>query len=170
MKHALWACLLFPSLPLDVFARAQSSADAQRPFVVGSGGHYPRVVAANGAARDAGIRDDQLISGALALAPDLVLRDRDADAESRALAQLATWTLTFTPMACLAPPNAIVAEIGASLRLFGGLPRLVARLAGGTHALGYANRLGIAPTPGAALLLARAGITQPVDDRARLPA
>ena len=167
-KGSLWACLLFPSLPLDVFARAQSS-DAQRPFVVGSGGHYPRVVAANRAARDAGIRDDQLVSGALALAPDLALRDRNVEAESRALAQLATWTLTFTPMACLAPPNAVVAEIGTSLRLFGGLPRLVARLAGGTHAMGYANRLGIAPTPGAALLLARAGITQPVDDRVRLP-
>ena len=164
----LWACLLFPSLPLDVFARAQSPDDAHRPFVVGSGGHYPRVVAANRAARDAGIRDDQLVSGALALAPDLVLRDRDADAESRALAQLATWTLTFTPMACLAPPNAIVAEIGASLRLFGGLPQIVERLEHGTHALGYANRLGIAPTPGAALLLARAAIAHPVADCARL--
>ena len=165
----LWACLLFPSLPLDVFARAQSVEDAQRPFVVGSGGHYPRVVAANRAARAAGIRDDQLISGALALAPELAMRDRDPAAEAHALAQLATWALGFTPMACLAPPNAIVAEIGTSLRLFGGLPRLVARLAGGMHALGYANRMGIAPTPGAALLLARAGITQPVDDRARLP-
>jgi len=169
MNGVLWACLLFPSLPLDVFARAQSPEDAQRPFVVGSGGHYPRVVAANRAARDAGIRDDQLISGALALAPELAMRDRDAAAEAQALAQLATWALGFTPMACLAPPNAIVAEIGASLRLFGGLPRLVARLAGGMHALGYANRTGIAPTPGAALLLARAGIAQPVDDPARLP-
>jgi len=165
----LWACLLFPSLPLDVFARAQSPDDVHRPFVVASGGHYPRVVAANRTARDAGIRDDQLISGALALAPDLVMRDRDADAESRALAQLATWTLTFTPMACLAPPNAIVAEIGTSLRLFGGLPQLVERLESGTQTLGYANRLGIAPTPGAALLLARAGISRPVDDRLRLP-
>ena len=51
----LWTCLLFPSLPLDVFARAIAPDDA-RPFVVGSGGHYPRVVAANAAARAAGIR------------------------------------------------------------------------------------------------------------------
>jgi protein ImuB len=167
-QGSLWACLLFPSLPLDVFTRAQSS-DVQRPFVVGSGGRYPRVVAASRAARDAGIRDGQLVAGALALAPDLALRDRDVDAESRALAQLATFALTFTPMACLTPPNGIVAEIGTSLRLFGGLPRLVACLAGGTHALGYANRLGIAPTPGAALLLARAGVTRPVDGRAQLP-
>jgi protein ImuB len=166
MKGALWACLLFPSLPLDVFARAQH--DDSVPFVVGSGGRYPRVVAANAAARRAGIRDEQLVAGALALAPDLALRDRDLDAEARALAQIATWTLTFTPLACLVPPNAVVADIGASLRLFGGLPRLVAGLAGGAHALGYDNRLGIAPTPGAALLLARAGRTQAVTDRARL--
>ena len=55
----LWACLLLPSLPLDVFARAAPD-DAQRPFVVASGGHYPRVVAANGCAHAAGIRRDQL--------------------------------------------------------------------------------------------------------------
>src|SRR6185436_4881948 len=165
----LWACLLFPSLPLDVFARAIAPDDA-RPFVVASGGHYPRVVAANAAARAAGIRAEQLVSSALALAPELVLRDRDSDAQTRALAQLATMALMLTPMACLAPPNAIVADIGGSLRLFGGLPRVVARLVGGACALGYATQVGIAPTPGAALLLARAGHTQPVTEPAQLPA
>lgn len=168
-KGALWACLIFPSLPLDVFARARPSPDALRPFAVGSGGHYPRVVAACAAARAAGIRNGQSIASALALAPNLVLRDRDAEAEARALAQLATWALTFTPMACLAPPDAIVADIGASLRLFGGLPRLVAQLTAGTQALGYDGRLGIAPTPGAALLFARAGRTRAVLDSAHLP-
>ncbi len=166
----LWTCLLFPSLPLDVFARAQAPADAARAFVITSGGHYPHVVTANALARDAGIRSGQLISSALALAPELVMRDRDSDAEMRALAQLATWVLAFTPNACVAPPNAVVAEIGGSLRLFGGLPRLVARLVGGAHALGYGPHVGIAPTPGAALLLARAGHAQPVTNVAQLPA
>ncbi len=67
---------LFPSLPLDVFARGQSQDDAARPFVVGSGGHYPRIVAASDAARAASIREDQLVSGALALAPHLAMRRR----------------------------------------------------------------------------------------------
>jgi protein ImuB len=165
----LWICLLFPSLPLDVFARARSPAHEAHPFVVSSGGHYPAVVAADSAARAAGICDGLLVSGALALAPDLVLRDRDESAEARALAQLATFVLAFTPMTCLAPPDAVVADIGGSLRLFGGLPRLVARLVHGTHALGYAAQIGIAPTPGAALLLARAGHAQPVLERAQLP-
>jgi protein ImuB len=165
----LWACLLFPSLPLDVFARAQTPDDAAHPFVVSSGGHYPHVVAANAAARATGIRAGQLISAALAFAPELRSRDRDGDAEAHALAQLATWALTFTPGASLAPPNAVVADIGGSLRLFSGLPRVAARLVGGAHALGYAARLGLAPTPGAALLFARAGRAQAVTDVAQLP-
>lgn len=166
---ALWTCLLFPSLPLDVFARALAPHEAVRPFVVGSGGRSPRIVRANAAARATGIRDGQLVSGALALAPDLVLRDRDGDAEARALAQIATWVLSFTPTTCLAPPAAVVAEIGSSLRLFGGLPRLVARLTTGVRELGYTNRLGIAATPDAALLLARAGDPVPVHEVERLP-
>ncbi len=166
----LWACLLFPSLPLDVFARASAPADAARPFVVGSGGHYPRIVAINAAALAAGIRPGQLVSAALALAPELVLRDRDPDAEARALAQLATWTATFTPGTHLAPPDAVLADIGGSLRLFGGLPPLIARLASDVQAQGYAMRLGVAPTPGAALLLARAGDPRPLRDPAQLAA
>src|SRR5262245_16699640 len=124
----LWAALLFPSLPLDVFARAWSGENASRRLVVASGGNAPRVVAANASARHAGIRPEQAVSAALALAPDIVLRDRDAEAETRALAQIATWLLRFTPQTSLVPPDAVVADIGGSVRLFRGLPRLVAQL------------------------------------------
>ena len=95
----------------------------------------------------------QLVSAALALAPDLVLRDRDPAAETAALAAVATWATQFTPTVSLAPPDAVLAEIGGSLRLFGGLPRLAAHFARGAHDLGYAARLAFAPTPTAALLL-----------------
>lgn len=164
----LWACLLLPSLPLDVFARAAPD-DAERPFVVASGGHYPRVVAANGAARAAGIRSDQLISAALAFAPDVVLRDRDPDAEAAALAEVATLLLAFTPQVSLAHPNAIVAEIEGSVRLFGGLAQLLAMLVERVESRGYVARMALAPTPTAALLLARAGHAQPVPRRTALP-
>ena len=153
----LWTCLLLPSLPLDVFARAQTPADAARPFAVTTGGHYPRVVATNAAADDAGIQRGQLISAALALIPDLVLRDRDPNAEAAALAAVATWSTQFTPTVSLAPPDAVLAEIDGSLRLFGGLSRLAAHFTRGAHDLGYTARLAFAPTPTAALLFARAG-------------
>jgi len=165
----LWACLLLPSLPLDVFARAAAPDDAKRPFVVTSAGHYPRVVAANECAHSAGIRCDQLISAALAFAPDVVLRDRDADAEEAALAEVATLLLAFTPQVSIALPNAVVAEIAGSVRLFGGLPQLLARLAQRVENRGYVTRMALAPTPTAALILARAGNAKPVLDRVALP-
>lgn len=157
----LWACLLLPSLPLDVFARAQ---DAGTPFVVATGGHHPRVVAASDAARVAGIRREQPIAAALALAPDVVIRERDMAAEQAALADVATMLLAFTPSASLAPPNAVVADIAGSLRLFGGLAQLDAALRRAVRARGYDATLAVAPTPTAALLLARSGCTTPVLD------
>ncbi|MBU6485941.1 MAG: DNA polymerase Y family protein, partial [Betaproteobacteria bacterium] len=124
----LWICLHLPSLPLDVFARACAPDIAGRPFVVASSGRHPQVVAANAPARDAGIRRGQSIAAVLALAPAITLRERDPAAEAEALAEVATIALAFTPHAGLVPPDAVVAEIGGSLRLFGGLARLTARL------------------------------------------
>jgi protein ImuB len=51
----------------------------------------------------------------------------------------------------------VLAEIGGSLRLFGGLPQIADQFAQGAHDLGYAARLAFAPTPTAALLFARTG-------------
>jgi protein ImuB len=169
VSDPLWACLLLPSLPLDVFARTAAPGEDMRAFVVASGGHYPRVVAANAAAAAAGIRRDQLVSAALALAPDVVLCDRDVAAEEEALREVATLVLAFTPQASLAPPNAIVAQIAGSVRLFGGLPQLLERLVNEAQARGYEPTLALAPTPTAALALARAGGGAPVLDRAQLP-
>ena len=153
----LWTCLILPALPLEIFARAQAPADAARPFAVTTGGHYPRVVVANAAAADAGVCVGQLVSAAIALAPDLVLCERDPNAEAAALAAIATWATQFTPAVSLAPPDAVLAEIGGSLRLFGGLSPLAAHVTRGVHDLGYTPRLAFAPTPTAALLFARAG-------------
>jgi protein ImuB len=166
----LWACLLLPSLPLDVFARALAPDAAARPFVVVSGGRHSRIVAANAAARAAGIRREQLVSAALALTPDIALRERDLAAEEAALADVATSLLAFTPQVSLAPPNAVLAEISGSVRLFGGLPRLLEHLDAQAQARGYAARLALAPTPLAALLLARAGHAAPVRECEALPA
>jgi len=152
----MWLALVFPVLALDVFERGRD-ASCGEPFAVASGGHPPRVIAANAAARACGIRAGQSVSAALALAPDVVLRDREPAHEDAALAQLATFALAFTPMTALARPDAIVAEIGPSLRLFGGRAALVAALRAGVAERGFGAQPGLAPTPSAALALARAG-------------
>ena len=152
-----------------MFARVCAPEEAQRPFVVASSDRHPQVVAANVPARDAGIRRGQSIAAALALAPAITLRERDPAAEAEALAEIATLALAFTPNASLVPPDAVVAEIGGSLRLFGGRAQLIGQLQAAAQARGCATRIALAPTPLAALLLARAGSTMPVPDIAHLP-
>ncbi|HET7096113.1 MAG TPA: DNA polymerase Y family protein [Casimicrobiaceae bacterium] len=156
--------MLLPSLALDVFARALPPADAAKPFAIATGGHAPRIVGANAGAQAAGIQPGQLVSVSLALAPDLVLRDRNPDGEAAALAAVATWATQFTPAVTLAPPDAVLVEIGGSLRLFGGLSKLAAQLSAGARDLGYDVQLALAPTPIAALLFARSGESRVRDD------
>ncbi|HTP38298.1 MAG TPA: hypothetical protein VMI92_01870 [Steroidobacteraceae bacterium] len=59
-------------------------------------------------------------------------------------------------------------EIGASLALFGGLAALLARIEAALGELDYPFRHGMAPTPAAALLRARAGCSAPCADTAAL--
>jgi protein ImuB len=164
----LCCALHFPSLPLDVYERGASPGQLARPFVVDSGGHVPRIVAANAAARAAAIREGMLLSAAYALAPDLMQQARDPVAESAALEQVATFALRFTPAVSLAAPASIVADIAGSLKLFGGRTKLVSRLVQGCEARGFAVRAGIAPTPLAALALARAASPRIVEAPAAL--
>ena len=77
-----------------------------RPFAITTGGHYPRIVAANDAALAAAVAPEQLVSAAFALAPGIALRDRDSELESAALARVAAWATQFTPNVSLAPPDA----------------------------------------------------------------
>src|SRR5687768_2566731 len=74
-----------------------------------------------------------------------------------ALAPIAAWACQFTPRVSLEPPQALVAEVGASLRLFGGRAALLARWRAGLDALGVEAALACAPTARGALWLARGG-------------
>jgi protein ImuB len=80
-----------------------------------------------------------------------------------ALQTLALWALQWSgqvsPQAAPDGSATLWLEIGASRRLFGDHLRLRERIAAGLTPLGYSHRLGIAPTPQGAALLARAGLT-----------
>src|SRR5438105_2592550 len=156
----LWVCVLLPQLPLEVFTRSRDDRferDGEMLFAITTAGHHPRIVIANEAAQSCGIAPGQLVSAALALAPDVVLRNRDPQAEMAALRGVAAWLTQFTPMVSLAAPQAVLAEIAGSLRLFGGFRALLQHIAQGVQALGYSVQIACAPTPTAAQFLARAG-------------
>jgi protein ImuB len=161
----LWACLHFPDLSLQLLQRGAAFAG---PLVVGSRGNRPSVVSCNSAARELGVAAGMKMSAAIALAPDLIERQRDAAAEHQALERIAAWSGQFTPAVSLSAPDAVLLELAGSLRLFGGLRPLLLRLSEGLSELGYAAAIAAAPTPGAARLLARSGLSVSVTDAAAL--
>jgi len=95
------------------------------------------------------------VVAARALLDDLRLLARDSSRERVALEQLAAWAMRYTSMVSLAPPQALLLEIAGSLKLFGGLERLSAQIQGDLRELGYGVATAVAPTPLAALWLAR---------------
>lgn len=91
--------------------------------------------------------------------PDLALEmhARDAADEAAMLARLAAWCGQFSSFVSISAPHALVLEAGGSLKLFGGIGRLAARIKSGLRALGVTARIAAAPTPLAAELCAWAG-------------
>jgi protein ImuB len=95
------------------------------------------------------------VAAARALATDLRAAERDPQVERAALERLAAWAGQFTPMACV-DGQGIALEIESTVRLFEGHAKLIAAIRRGIHDLGFRATVGIAPTPLAARLFARA--------------
>jgi protein ImuB len=95
---------------------------------------------------------------ALALAPQLLLGQADAQRDAAALLAVAHVALAFTPEVVLAPGHTVLLQVQASLRLFGGLQALLTRLHADLATLwppaGHAVQVAAAPTAVAAALLA----------------
>lgn len=149
----LWLALELPSLPLQIVERAGPVHDA---LVITEGpAQRPLVACANAAAQEAGVREGQAVAAAKALAGNLRVVPRDARAQRQSLERLAAWAGQFTPMVAI-ESQGIALEVEASLRLFGGHARLAAAVRQGVRELGFRAALGLAPTPLAARLFARA--------------
>ena len=105
-----------------------------------------RIVAANAAARDCGVRPGQKRATALALAPHARLGEADPARDEAALMAVAHVLMGFTPAVSFGGGHVVLAEVQASLRYFGGLPRLLRRLRAELAPLGHALRVACAPT------------------------
>ena len=112
---------------------------------------------ANAAAARCGIAPGLRVSAALALARGLRVLARNPDHERRALQRLAAWAGQFSSLVHVEAPQALLLEVGGSLRLFGGLENLLTQVELGLTELGYTAQLAVAPTRLAATWLARAG-------------
>lgn len=120
-------------------------------------GERQRILVCDAKAGARGLRSGMPVAAALALAPGLRLRERDAAAETEALLGIAAWAMQCTPSVALDFPDLVLLEVSGSLKLFGSLGEIEARLRHGLAAMGYSARLAAAPTARAASWFARAG-------------
>ena len=148
----LWLAVRLRALPLVALPRG-----AEGPWaVVADEGATRVLVGANAAAARYGLVAGQKLNAARALAPSLEIVERDPPREAQHLERLARWAMSLTPLVSLEPPDGLLLEVQGSLRLFGGAEALMARAAGELDARGEPCALAAAPTPRAALWLARA--------------
>lgn len=150
----LWIALTLPELSLQI---AERGSDASHPLVISSGPDTrPFVFAANQSAQLAGIHRGTTIASARTLANDLRVVQRQAEYEHGAIHNFACWASQFTPNLTLKQDEGLVLEVESTLRLHGGLGALLNKLKMGTDQLGYHVECGVAPTPLAAWLFAKA--------------
>lgn len=149
----LWACLYLPDL---AFHAAFDGLDDTHPRALVDGPvQRRRIVTADAAAREAGVRGGQSLAAARVLCPALHVRPRLSAHESRLLEEVAVQAYRFSDRVAPAPPQSLLLEVGASLKLFGGWRALQGRLRDSLADLGLDLHLAAAPTAAAAWLLAR---------------
>lgn len=163
-RSSLWMSLFFPRLSLETL---DADVDA-RPWAVIDEAHGKQVIhAASPPAREMGVETGMALTAAYALCPELQTERRDHSAEQACLTDLADGAVQYSSMVSL-EPQALLLEIGASLKLFGGLQALWARVEGDLRQQPYRVDMAVAPTPQAALLLARCGMQARITESAAL--
>ena len=150
-----WLAIYLPLLPLQSLVLQDQG---RLPLAVSeTRGRQQRILLCNPAAADAGVSPGMPVSAARVLADELRVFARDARREDTALQGLALWAGRFSSQVSLVPPAGLLLELGGSLRLFGGVAKLLPLIRSGLDDLGYRARLCLAPTAAGALLLAQSG-------------
>lgn len=161
-RASLWMGLFFPRLSLEAL---DADVDA-RPWAAIDETHGKQIIhAASQPAREMGVEPSMALTAAYALCPELQTERRDHSAELACLTDLADGAVQYSSMVSL-EPQALLLEIGASLKLFGGLQALWARVEGDLRQQPYGVDMAVAPTPQAALLLARCGMQARITENA----
>lgn len=159
----LWASLYLPDLLLSTVNNDKAIAVTERL------NHRLQIRSSNALAQSAGVFNGMTLNSAYALLPALSVIEYNAEREVILLQQLGEWAMQFSSIVCLHPPCHILIEIAGSKRLFEGFDSLLTLIQQELSQLGYHGQLGIAPTPLAANLLARANVRRGIVQKSRLP-
>ncbi len=151
--------LFLPTWSTDRVRRKSGSAapPAETPLVlIGREGRRRVVLAADAAARRAGLRPGIPVTKAQALVPGLIVNNADPVGDAEALDRLALWALRlYAPIVAADPPDGLVIDTTGAAHLHGGedamLEAMIARFA----ASGFTAHVAIADSWSAAYAFAR---------------
>ena len=128
--------LFLPSWSTDRLRRKAGDAapPAEAPLVlIGRDGNRRVVLAADAAARAAGLRAGMPVTKAQVLVPGLIVQDADPAADAEALERLAVWLLRYAPIVAPDPHDGLIIDSTGADHLHGGetvmLDGLIGRLA-----------------------------------------
>ena len=164
----MWLALRLPHWALDSRAAGADRQPSTSPALVVAEQRGKRhVVAAGTPTLEQGVRRGMLLADARMRAPDAQVLARHIAGERASLERLGGWAWHYSSQVHIARSGETIAgetvecarvvfEIGASLRLFGGRQRLLARIRADLDRMGYRYTLGVGDSPHAALAFARA--------------
>ena len=143
-------------------ARQDAPPDDLPVVLAAEGPHGPVVCAANRAARLAGAQAGARVVDVRALCPQVRVVRADPHGDAEALEKLSLWARRWCPWTAVDGRDGIVMDTTGSDHLWGGEAALLREIEGTLGALGFAARLAMAPTHGAAWALARFGAVRPI--------
>ena len=147
-----------PRLPADRLIRSGRVPPGDRPLIIyAKTGNAFTVTSLDRRASDAGLRVGMPVADARAIKPDLVAVEADPDADARLLDTIAAWCDRYSPVVARDPPHGLFVDLTGCSHLFGGDGVVLADIGKRLAGQGFISRAAIAPTPGAAWAMARAG-------------
>lgn len=154
----LWLSIYFPAL--SAFALKLSTQQSSA-FVIYENNAGKQVICfTNPFANEAGIEVGMTLNTAYALKGTIAAYPREQQEEYKILKNLAQWAMQISPQVSLHYSSAICIEVRSSLRLFGGLYRLLQSTKEQLLQNGHQCTLAITPTPLASYLLSAHGQEQ----------
>ncbi|CAB3770670.1 Protein ImuB [Paraburkholderia solisilvae] len=150
-----------PKLPLEVFQPKWLRDDADAAAVKAAHGcavlEKGVVVIVDRAARAVGVRVGMKRAGVNTLSAQTRLYERDSARENAVQREVGIALMKFSPDVALLDEATVIVEVGASLRLFGGMLSLYRLVKALLDTFGLSARISVAPTGQGAWLLAKHG-------------
>lgn len=157
MTPKRYVSLWFRHLRTDWF-QLRRPALHDKPFVLAFSDHGRKLVAAADPKAEAqGVFPGATVADARAIIPGLEVLDDIPGLSDKLLTALAGWCIRFTPIAAVDPPDGLILDVTGCSHLWGGDQAYLRSITTRLQAAGYAVRVAMADTVGAAWALARFG-------------